>query len=260
MKSQLIRMLVALVLAASTTAVFAIRMCAQVQSKSTTESGEAVKEVKVERGEVVYASGNDVIIKMEDGTIRDVTNVPENARIMVDGKQLGVHDLKPGMKLQRTITTTTTPRIVTTVQTVTGKIWQIAPPTSVVLTMEDGKNQRFTIPTGQKFNVDGQMVDAFHLKKGMKISATKITEIPETVVAHERQVTGTMPPPPPAPPADMPVLVVVEKQLAPAPVQQAAAEPAPEKLPKTASPIPLVGLLGLVSLALYLGLRIVRRA
>jgi hypothetical protein len=104
------------------------------------------------------------------------------------------------------------------------------------------------------------MVDAFHLKKGMKISATKITEIPETVVAHERQVTGTMPPPPPAPPADMPVLVVVEKQLAPAPVQQAAAEPAPEKLPKTASPIPLVGLLGLVSLALYLGLRIVRRA
>ena len=38
---------------------------------------------------------------MEDGTIRHIANVPESARIMVDGKELGVHDLKPGMKLER---------------------------------------------------------------------------------------------------------------------------------------------------------------
>jgi RNase P/RNase MRP subunit p29 len=228
-------------------------MSAQVQTKSSTEPGQAIKEAQVERGEVVNVSGNDVVVKMEDGTIRHFPNVPESARITVGGKELGVHDLKPGMKLERTITTTSTPQTVTTVQTVTGTIWQIVPPTSVTLTLEDGTNQQFTIPKGQKFNVNGETVDAFGLKKGMKISATKITEVPETVVTQERRVTGTLPPPPPPPPANMPVLIV------PPSPQGAAAKPAPTELPKTASQLPLVGLVGLVCLSLSLGLRILRR-
>ena len=69
-------------------------------------------------------SGNDLVVKMADGTIRNFENVPESARVTVDGKQLGIHDLKPGMKLQRTITTTSTPMTITTVQTVKGKVWQ----------------------------------------------------------------------------------------------------------------------------------------
>ncbi len=74
---------------------------------------------------------------------------------------LGVHDLKPGMKVQKTTIRTTTPKVVTTVQTVTGKVWYIQAPNSVILTLEDGTNQKFSIPKGQKFNVDGQMVDAY---------------------------------------------------------------------------------------------------
>jgi hypothetical protein len=259
--SKFTKVFVPVLLAASASSVLVVQMCAQVQTKSSTQTGQAVREVKVERGEVVHLSGNDVVVKMEDGTIRHISNVPESARIMVDGKELGVHDLKPGMKLERTITTTSTPKMVTTVQTVTGTILRIAPPISVVLRLEDGTTQQFTIPNGQKFNVDGQMVDAFELKKGMKISATKITEVPETVVAQEKKVTGKMPPPPPAPPADMPVLVVVAVPVpaAPAPAEQATAEPAATRLPKTASPVPLVGLLGLISLSLYLGLKIFRR-
>src|SRR3954468_22869546 len=185
----------------------AVAMSGQVQTQSSTSAGQAAQEVKVERGEVVYVSGNDVVVKMEDGRMLDVPNVPEDARIMVDGQQLGVHDLKPGMKLERTITTTTTPQTVTTVQTVTGKVWQVNPPNSVTLSLEDGTHQQFTIPKGQKFNVDGQMVDAFGLRKGMNISATKITEAPMTVVDQQKKVTGTMPPPPLAPPANVPILI-----------------------------------------------------
>jgi hypothetical protein len=256
--SQFMRMFVRMVLATTAGTLLAVPMSAQVQTKSSTEPGQAIKEVQVERGEVVNVSGNDVVVKMEDGTIRHFPNVPESARIMVDGKELGVHDLKPGMKLERTITTTSTPQTVTTVQTVTGTIWQIAPPTSVILKLEDGTNQQFTIPKGQKFNVNGETVDAFGLKKGMKISATKITEVPETVVTQERRVTGTLPPPPPPPPANMPVLIVVMRQVAPA-SQDAAAKPAPTELPKTASHVPLVGLVGLACLSLSLVLRILRR-
>jgi len=256
--SQFTRMCMPVLLTTSALALLAVPMSAQVQTKSSTETGQATKEVNVERGEVVNVSGNDVVVKMEDGTIRHFPNVPESARMTVGGKELGVHDLKPGMKLERTITTTSTPQTVTTVQTVTGTVWQIVPPTSVILTLEDGTNQQFTIPKGQKFNVNGETVDAFGLKKGMKISATKITEVPETVVTQERRVTGTLPPPPPPPPANMPVLIVLMRQ-APPPLQSAAANPATTELPKTASYVPLVGLVGLVCLSLSLGLRIRRR-
>jgi len=146
---------------------------AQVQTETNTTTGKAAKEVQVERGEVVTVAGNDLVVKMEDGTIRHFPNVPESARVTVDGRQLGIHDLKPGMKLQRTITTTTTPQTVTTVQSVTGKVWYVNPPNSVILTLENGQNQQFKIPKGQKFDVDGQMVDAFGLKKGMNVKATK---------------------------------------------------------------------------------------
>jgi LPXTG-motif cell wall-anchored protein len=239
---------------------------AQVQSSTEVQNGAATKEVKVVRGEIVYVSGNDVVVKLEDGEIRHFPNVPESTKVNVGGKMLGVHELQPGMKVERTITTTTTPRMITTTQTVTGKVWQVMPPNSVILTMENGKNQQFAIPKNQKFTVDGQTLDAFGLRKGMQISATKITEVPETVVAQERKLTGKMPPPPPPPPApNQPILIVVTPHVTPpaTPVEVAAApapaaEPAPTKLPKTGSNLPLVGLLGLVSLALAGGMRFVR--
>jgi len=144
---------------------------------------------------------------MEDGSIRHFENVQESAKVTVDGRQLGIHDLKPGMKLQRTITTTTTPQVVTTVQTVTGKVWFVNAPISVILTLENGTNQTFKIPKDQKFRVNGQMVDAFGLKKGMLVTATKIVEAPVSVISQQKSVSGTMPPPPPAPTADAPLLI-----------------------------------------------------
>jgi len=177
----------------------AVQTSAQVQTTTATTAGQSSQTVTVNRGEVYAVDGNDLIVKMQDGTFRHFPNVPEYARATVDGKQLGIHDLKPGMMLQRTITTTTTPMIVTTIQTVTGKVWHINPPSFVILTLEDNTNQEFKIPKDQKFNVDGQMVDAFALKKGMKVTATKIVEVPTVVSSVQKSVTGTTPPAAPAP-------------------------------------------------------------
>jgi hypothetical protein len=226
-------------------------MSAQVQTETSTTSHAANVQTQVERGEVVLVDGNDLVVKMDDGSLRHFANVSESAKVDVDGKQLGIHDLQPGMKLQKTITTTTTPKTITTVQTVTGKVWQITPPTSVILTLEDGTNQQFKIPKGQKFNVDGQTVDAWGLKKGMKVSATKVVEQSATEIQHQKELTGSMPPPPPAPPADQPILVAVL-------VVPPAPSAAPAELPKTGSPLPLIGLLGFLSLAASLGLRTAR--
>ena len=72
-------------------------------------------------------SRNDLIIKMENREIRHITNVPESARATVDGREIGIHDVRVGMKLEKTITTTTTPRMVTKVETVTGKVFHVTP-------------------------------------------------------------------------------------------------------------------------------------
>jgi len=248
-----------LIVAGALSLALALNVNAQVQTTTSTTTGKATKEVQVERGEVVTVAGNDLVVKMEDGTIRHFPNIPESARITVDGKQLGIHDLKPGMKLQRTITTTTTPKTITTVQTVTGKVWYVNPPNSVILTLENGKNQSFKIPNGQKFDVDGQIVDAFGLRKGMNVKATKIVEVPETVVAKQRSVTGTMPPPPTPPPADVAILIVAEETVAaPAPTAAAPAASAPTKLPKTGSELPLIGVFGLMLISVSLGIRLFR--
>jgi hypothetical protein len=233
---------------------------AQVQTTTQVQSGESMEVVQVDRGEVLAVEGNDLIVKMENGSVRHFENIPESAKATVNGKQLGVHELKPGMKLERTITTTTTPQVVTTIETVKGKVWYIAAPTTVLLTLENGTNQSFKIPKDQKFNVDGQMVDAFGLKKGMLVTATKIVEVPVSVVAQGRSVSGTMPAPP----------VVSQTQVASAPVTLQApavnaplliAEGAPTAAPSEATDMPAPpaptnpltrGYLPLISLGLLL--------
>jgi RNase P/RNase MRP subunit p29 len=234
-----------------------LTMNAQVKTQTHVAHDNATQVVKVDRGEVVAVEGNELIVKMEDGELRHFPNVPDNATVKVDGKDLTIHDLKPGMKLERVTVTSSTPRMVTTVQSVTGKVFHISPPNTVILTLEDGTNQSFKIPKNQKFTVDGQETDAWGLKKGMKVSATKIVETPETVVSQEVSRTGSLPPPPPAPPADVPLLIAQET---PARVETAAAEPAPEKLPKTGSLLPLIGLLGLLSSGTSFGIRMLRRS
>jgi len=52
------------------------------------------------------------------------------------------------------------------------------------------------------------MVDAFELKKEMVVTATKIVEVPVSVLSQQKGVSGIMPTPPPAPPADTPILIV----------------------------------------------------
>jgi hypothetical protein len=240
---------------------FAISAAAQVTTQTGTTTGQVTKVVQIESGEVVAVEGNNLFVKMPDGTVRDYPNIPSTAKVNVDGKALGVHDLQPGMKLQRTKVTSTTPQVVTTIQTVSGKVWHVNPPVYVILTMENGENQGFKIPDGQKFMVDGQETDAWGLKKGMKVTATKIMETPVTTVTEHTQVTGTFP-------ASGTVLIAKgaatpakgEAGSSAAGTTTAEASSAPAKLPKTATDWPLVGILGLLLISTSLGMAWLRRS
>ncbi len=232
---------------------FAVKMSAQVQTTTQEQAGESAQEVKVERAEVIAVSGNDLVLKMEDGSIRHIANVPESARATVEGREVGIHELKPGMHLQRTIVTTTTPKVIVTTKHVTGKVWHVNPPLSVILTLENGENQSFEIPKGQKFMVNGQEVDAWGLKKGMKVTATKVVEEPVTEVEAKASITGHMPPPPPAPPAGEPILIATGEPT-PAPATTEVAE-----LPATGSNLPLIGLIGVMILVGSFAIRAFRK-
>ena len=235
--------------------VLAMSMMAQIKTTTTQVPGKVSHEATVERGEVVYVAGNDLVVKMESGEIRHFT-VPDGATAMVNGKAMTLTDLKPGMKLERTITSTTQEQTVKTVKTGTGKVINIVPPLSITLQFEDGSVQQFKIPKDQVFMVDGQKMTSFQIKKGMKITATRISEEPATIVSKASQVTGSAPPPPETPPQEG-VLLIAQNKPAPAPVAMekkvaepaaapaaAPAEPPAKKLPTTASPVPLIGLLG----------------
>ena len=228
---------------------------AQVQTQtSKTSTGPTTKQVTIESGEVVAVRGNDLFVKMSDGTLRDFPNVSASARVNVDGKQLGISDLQPGMKLQRTTVTATTPMVITTVETVTGKVWHVQAPSMVILTLENGENQQFKIPSGQKFTVNGKETDAWGLKKGMTVSATRITEAPLTSVSSSQHVSGTLPPSGP--------VLITKGEPTPAPAassETATTTTAAAVLPKTASGWPLVGILGLLLISASLGMGLLRK-
>jgi LPXTG-motif cell wall-anchored protein len=190
-------------------------------------------------GEVLYVEGNNLVVKMSTGEIRTFSNVPDSRKALVDGKEVGIRDLKPGTKLQATITTTTTPITVRTTTVGSGKVWYVMGNT-VVLTLPDGKNRQYQVDPSYKFTVNGQPATASQLKKGMVVSAEKIVEEPSVEITTNTVVVGQAPPPPPAPAAP----VAVAKAEPPPPP---AAEPV-KTLPKTGSPVPLLGLIGLACL------------
>ena len=241
--------------------------------------GLAQQTATVERGEVLAVNGNDIIVKMDTGEVRHYT-APPGATANVDGKQITVADLRPGMKLQRTTITTTTERPVRSVRTTHGTVWQVNAP-HVIFTGTDGKNKQVKVPEGTKFTIGGEEKTVFDLRKGMKFTATVVTESAETVVSSTRSTTGTAPPPPKPVIASVPAKLegpmLIEEAPAPKPAQVAqvnaaagaggegnaaarGTEPAPTKLPKTGSPLPMMGLLGLALSLAGFGIRLARKS
>jgi len=239
--------------------------------KTTKESVRGEAKVKTEqlRGTVVYVSGNYLVVRMTNGDIEEF-RVPESRKFMIDGHEMTVRDLKPGTKLEATVTTTTTPVTDRTTTVGSGTVWYVAGNT-VILTLPNGENKIYKVKSDYRFVVDGSQASVSELRKGMKVAAEKIVEEPRTEIASDTTVTGQAPPPPtprpvvaqtpPAAPAPRREVAQARPQeaqptRAPAaePVQVAQAEPAPERLPATGSLLPLVSVLALLLISFGLGL------
>jgi len=223
-------------------------------TKTTGPPTHEVQTTHVKNAEVIHVSGHEVVVELEDGKL-ELLNLGKDFRFQVDGRDLTVHELTPGTKLSQEIHTVSAPQEVTTLRTVKGTVWSVNGP-HLILSFPDGKNKAYTVPDGIVFKIDGKDKTVFDLRKGMDISATVLTVAPEQIITQHTVVTGRVPPRPDVA-FEGPMLIQSDREV---PTLTAAIEePAAKELPKTASLVPLAGMVGFLSLALGTGLRIIRR-
>lgn len=204
--------------------------------------------------EIVSVTGNTIVWKDEAGTTKEF-RAPAGFKLDMDGKELGVADLKPGMKGTATVMTKTTMKPVTVTEVKNGQVIAVVGNT-VIVRDQDGVAKKFTEPDirkrGIKLYRDGKPAQLSQFRANDKLSAVFVTDgPPETVTDREMKAVVE------APAAPAPVAAA---EPAPAPEMEAPAAPAPATLPKTGSPLPLIGLLGALSLAVGFGMTALRRS
>jgi len=222
-------------------------------TKTVGESTHEVRTTHVQNAEVIHVSGHEIVVELENGKF-ELLNLGQDATLQVDGKDLTVHELRPGTKLSQDIHTVTTPREVTTLRTLNGKVWHVNPPNHLIVSLPEGETREFTVPDDAVFHIDGKDRTLFDLRKGMKFSATVMRLEPLQSVTVHTVVTGQAPPRPSVA-FEGPMLIEERREV---PTITASIEEPLKELPKTASLLPLIGTLGFLCLGLYAGVRIVR--
>jgi len=253
------------------TAILTITLSAQQSMPQTSKeriAGASTVKTEELKGTVIQVEDNHLAVRMSTGEIRTF-DVPPSRRFVIDGKELTVQELKPGTKLHATLTTTTTPVTERTTTVGSGKVWFVSGNT-VILTLPNNENRMYKVAEHYQFMVEGKKASVHDLRKGMIISAEKIVEEPKTEMASNITVTGEAPPPPKPRVAEVPRTVTPTPAPAPAAAPAPAPAPAepqaeraaetPAELPKTGSPLPLTGLLGLFSVGASFLVRAFRRS
>ena len=211
--------------------------------------------------EVIAVDGNQLVVKLPEGT-KEIT-VPPGFQFTVDGKQLSVSELKPGMAGTATITTTTTTVPVTVTEIKNGTVMQALGGTSIIVRTDDNTIKMFSQADVDKRGVrimrGGKPAQISDFRANDKLSATIVTTMPPKVLT-EKEVQASLAKSGGAGAsagAGAPAASVSPAPTTAAPAA-ASAEP-PRTLPRTASPLPLIGLLGVASLVAGASLRVRRR-
>ena len=224
------------------------------------QAGQTTSTQETKTFEVLSVQGSQLVVRLPEGT-RELT-VPDDFRFTVDGKQLAVSELKPGMKGTATITTKTTVTPVTVTEVKNGTVMQTSGGSVLVKTDEGFKNftQGDLDKRGVKIVKDGKPVDLSSLRRDDRLTATIITSKPPRVMT-EKEVNATLATAA-APGAAGAAAGAGAGAGAGAATTGAPAgqpRPPPRTLPKTASSWPLLGLASALMIVLAAALTLRRR-
>ena len=211
---------------------------AQATGATTTES--VAQKSRNISGVVETVAGNKVVLREADGLHE--YNPPAGFKFQLDGRDVGVDEIKPGMSINAVVTDKVITRRVTVTNIESGTVAQVAPG-GIVLKDQNGdlKSYNFKDKAGNDiyFVRDGKEVPLRSVKVGDRLSGTFVTTLPAQQISQRSAVARA-----------------TEPSAAPEPAVVAAATP--HKLPKTASPLPLIGLLAALSAGIALTLRAAR--
>jgi LPXTG-motif cell wall-anchored protein len=226
-----------------------ISLAASAQSTSTTQRSVTF--------EVIAVDGTKVFVNTPSGPREYVA--PESQRFTVDGKEVTVRELQPGMKGTAVITTTTRVIPVHVTEIKNGEVVQASGNSIIVRT--DSGIKMFSEKDVADRNVEivrnGQPASLTDFRAGDRLTAKIVTPgTPKVLTEQQLQATLTgAPAPEAAPPAGQASSAAAAAGQAPAPT----ARTHHRTLPKTATALPLIALIGLMALALGLSLTMSRR-
>ena len=214
--------------------------------------------------EVLAVDGHTLVVRLPEGT-RELT-VADDFRFTVNGQQLSVTQLKPGMKGTAVVTTRTTVTPVTVTEVKNGTVAMQTGMSIIVRTDEGIKSftQGDVDKRGVKIYRSGKLAQISDFREGDKLSATIITSMPPKILT-EKEVQATLATAGgggagaarPAPAAGAaPAKSASASNTA---ASSAGSGGGAKTLPKTASHRPLVGFGGAVSLLIGIVLGVRRR-
>lgn len=203
--------------------------------------------------EVLAVDGNNVVVRGAEGT-KELT-LTDDFTLNVGGKQIGVHDLKPGMKGTATITTKTTSTPVTVTEVKNGEVLKVSGSSVIVRTEQGFRSFNQGDMTRRNVTVfrGGKAVDLSELHVGDHLSATIVTEGPPQVLT-ERQVQASITPDSSAKGSSATSSTAAKSSTASTSGEATTAAASgggasSAALPNTASSLPLLVLVGMASLA-----------
>lgn len=227
---------------------------AQQKTVENIQTGPAKITVDTRNTTVAYIEGNHLVVRLSDGSLEAI-RIPPEERFNIEGQKLTLHELKPGMTLTDEVFTTERPVMVKTVEITEGKVFHASPRYLIIHTKE-GKAVEYKIPEWATTIINGEERSLHELRRGQTITATITIEEPMTVIDREKRSHGH----PLAIQSELPLPTRTEKtEVVPAkqpePHPTTAATEVEEKLPATASNVPLIALAGIFALAIAVALK-----
>ena len=165
------------------------------QTTTTTTPQGVTKDVQVENSQVLYVSGDTVVLRNADGGLQ-LLGLPADETISVNGQPVAPRDLKPGTTLTHVHMRSVQQSTVTNVTQIDGTVMRFIAPNSVILRLGDNTVDRFTIPNHANIMVDGREVSPSDLRRGMRISATVVRTNEQHTHSNQTNISGSVATPP----------------------------------------------------------------